>query len=118
MDFMNTVIENAGSSLVVGASFTDWISGKLADFRTIITTALVLIGIVVGVMIIAKNPTVGRVITGVVVGAFIGGLPWIMPAVGEMFRGDINSSGLHMVVENEIQAFSILNFNSNPSQLS
>lgn len=118
MDFMNSVVENAGSSVVIGASLTDWVGGMLTSFKTIISTALILIGLVVGVMIIAKNPTIGRVITGIAVGAFIGGLPWIMPMVGEMFRGDLSSSSYHMVLENEMQAFSILDFSNSHNTLS
>lgn len=109
MEFMN--------SLIVGASLTEWTGNILTSARTLIVTALGIIGLVVAILIIAKNPTMGRVITGILVGAFIAALPWILPAVGEMFRGDIAASGMYSVIENQTQAFLAIEPNSSQSIL-
>ena len=61
-------------------------------------------GIIVAILIIAKNPTVGRAIIGVAVGAFIAGLPWIIPAVGELFRGDVEAAPAPGTVNEQIVA--------------
>ncbi|MGP9587203.1 hypothetical protein ACT3TB_16260 [Micrococcaceae sp. AOP34-BR2-30] len=88
-------------SMIVGVSFTDWFGNIVNEFSALINTLLVVIGVVVAVITIAKNPTVGRSIMGIVVGAFIASLPWLVPAVGGMFQGDIESSGSRTVVEAE-----------------
>lgn len=77
----------------VGSLF-DWAGNTVDRASGLIEAVLIVIGLVVAIMIIVKNPTVGRVIIGIMVGAFIASLPWILPAVGEMFRGDIEASGL------------------------
>lgn len=80
-------------NLIVTGSLTDRLGDLISDANTLVVSLLVVLGIIVAVIIIAKNPTVGRTIIGVCVGAFIAGLPWIIPAVGELFRGDIEGSG-------------------------
>lgn len=102
------------SVVMASSSLTDWIDGMIADARGLITAVLVVVGVVVAILIIVKNPTVGRVITGVVVGAFVSGLPWIIPAVGEMFRGDIQASGHYMIIENHVQALGSLSWKTTP----
>jgi len=102
------------NSVVMGVSLTDWVGGFMSDAKALINTALVLIGLIVAVMFIMKNPSIGRVIMGIMMGAFIGGLPWILPAVGEMFRGDITASGHYMVIENHIQALTAIDPSSTP----
>lgn len=84
-------------------SLTGWIGDFVDDASGLIQAILAVVGVIVAVLIIAKNPTIGRVIVGIMVGAFIASLPWILPAVGEMFRGDIEAAGLApyaLVVEN------------------
>lgn len=71
-----------------------WAGDLVKEAKTLVSAILIVAGIVVAVMIIVKNPTVGRVITGVLVGAFIAGLPWIIPGVGGMLKGDIQASGV------------------------
>lgn len=79
--------------LVVATSLT----GKIGDLTT--NASLLLKGIlsvaalVIAIIIIAKNPTTGRVISGCLIGAFVAGLPWVLPAIGELLRGDIESAG-------------------------
>lgn len=75
-------------------SLTGWIGDFVDEASGLIAAILAVVGVIVAIMIIVKNPTVGRVIIGIMVGAFIASLPWILPAVGEMFRGDIEASGL------------------------
>lgn len=96
------------NSVVMGVSLTDWLGGFFADAKALINAALIIAGVVFAIVFIAKNPSMGRVLMGVVIGAFISGLPWIIPAVGEMFRGDITASGHYIVVENHIQALTAI----------
>jgi len=78
--------------IVVGAGALDWIGDFLTDVDRLVKTALALVGVVVAVLIIAKNPSLGRTISGLVVGAFIWGLPYLVPLVGDMFRSDVSSA--------------------------
>lgn len=78
--------------MIIGNSFTDWAGGFLSDVDSIVKTALALVGVVVAVLIIARNPTVGRSFIGILVGAFIWGLPYLIPMVGEMVRGDVSAA--------------------------
>lgn len=103
------------TSVVMAASLTDWLDGMIADAKGLVVAVLAVIGLVVAILIIAKNPSIGRVITGVIVGAFIAGLPWIIPAVGEMFRGDITASGYSLIIENQAQAFLALDAPKSPA---
>lgn len=78
--------------LVVGAGLLEWVSGLISEFRVVAIAGLGVVGFVVATMIIAKNPSVGRSITGVAVGGFIAALPWLIPAFGEMVRGEVEGS--------------------------
>lgn len=78
--------------LVVGNGFFDWINNLTSDADSTVKTILALVGTVVGVMIIVKNPTVGRSILGIVVGGMIIALPYIIPGMGNMFSNEIESS--------------------------
>lgn len=93
-------------NLVVGAGITGWLDDMIGNIENLVRAFLAVVGLVVAVMIIVKNPTVGRSIIGICVGAFIAGLPWIVPAMGDMFRGDIEGSGAGaphaVVIEEEI----------------
>lgn len=95
-------------SLVIGSGFIDWINGLASNVSSTIGTLLGIAGVVLAIIIIAKNPTVGRVIIGVLIGAFAASLPWLIPAVGEMVRGDVEGSGAgtspyaFVVVEEEV----------------
>lgn len=93
MDLFNNVQLAATDGLVVAASLTDKIGDLTADANNLIKGILVVAGLIIAILIIAKNPSVGRVITGCLVGAFVAGLPWILPAFGEMLRGDIEGAG-------------------------
>lgn len=91
-------------NLVVGAGITGWVEDMVGSVENLVRMILGVVGLIVAVMIIIKNPTVGRSIIGICVGAFIAGLPWIVPAMGDMFRGDIEGSGAgapHAVVVEE-----------------
>lgn len=85
-------MEQILTTSVAGVSLTDWMGNFVGEARGLIIAILSIAGVVIAVMIIIKNPTVGRVIVGVLVGGFVAGLPWIIPAAGEMVRGDINAS--------------------------
>ena len=78
--------------LITGNSFTEWAGGFLSDVDSLVKTALAIVGVVVAVIIISKNPTVGRSVIGIVVGAFIWALPYLIPMVGDMVRGDVSAA--------------------------
>lgn len=77
------------SNFIVAAGLLDWVNDTVSEVDSTIKVILGVVGVIVGVSIIVKNPSIGRVIMGSVVGAFIVSLPWLIPAVGNMFRGDI-----------------------------
>lgn len=90
--------------VVTAGGLTGWAENMVGSVEGLVQMILAVVGLIVAVMIIVKNPSVGRTIIGVVVGAFIAGLPWIIPAVGDLFRGDIEGSGTgtpHAVVIEE-----------------
>lgn len=88
IDLITTATEVAPAA----SGLTGWLDNILNDAENLVTAFCVIAGIVVGILIISKNPGVGRTISGVVVGAFIAGLPWIIPAVGNLFRGDLEAT--------------------------
>lgn len=80
-------------ALIMGSGLTGWAEEMTSDVRSLIIGILGIAGLIVALIIIVKNPTVGRTIIGVCVGAFIAGLPWIIPAVGDLLQGDLVGSG-------------------------
>lgn len=78
--------------IVTGAGALDWIGDFLTDVDGLVKATLAIVGVVVAVLIIVKNPSIGRTITGLVVGGFIWGLPYLIPLVGDMFRSDVSSA--------------------------
>lgn len=81
-------------NLVYQASgLTGWLDGKVDAANGIVTGVCVVAGVLVGIIIIVKRPTFGQAIIGVCVGAFIAGLPWLIPAVGDLFKEDVEASG-------------------------
>lgn len=89
---------------VTADGLVDWFDGKVNEVNGVVTGVCIVVGIIVAILIIAKNPTVGRAIIGVAVGAFIAGLPWIIPAVGELFRGDVEAAPAPGTVNEQIVA--------------
>lgn len=89
------------NNLVVASSLTDWVGDFVGDVGTLIQVILGVVGAIVAVVIIVKNPTVGRSIMGVLVGAFIAALPWLVTNVGEMIRGDVEASAQVSTVDEE-----------------
>lgn len=75
------------------SGLTGWVDDKVGDANSTVVGICVLAGVIVAIIIIVRNPTVGRAIIGVLVGAFIAGLPVIIPGVGQMVQGDIDSAG-------------------------
>lgn len=75
------------------AGLTGWVDDKVSDVSSTVVGICLVAGIIVGILIIVRNPTVGRTIVGVVVGAFIASLPVIIPAAGDLIQGDINAAG-------------------------
>lgn len=80
-------------SMVLGSGFTGWMGDMVSTIDSLVGSILGVVGVILAIIIIAKNPTTGRVIIGIIVGAFAVSLPWVIPAVGDMFRGDIESAG-------------------------
>jgi hypothetical protein len=82
------------ANLVYQASgLTGWLDDKVDSANGIVTGVCVVAGIVIGIVIIVQRPTFGRAILGVCVGAFIAGLPWLIPAVGDLFKEDVEAAG-------------------------
>lgn len=69
-----------------------WVDGKVGEVNSTIATICIAAGVIVAIIIIVKRPTVGSAIGGVAVGAFIGALPWLIPAFGALIRGDVEAA--------------------------
>lgn len=87
------------NNIVVASSLTEWAGNFVDDVDALIKTVLVVVGAIVAVVIIIKNPSVGRSIIGLVVGGFIAALPWLVGAVGGMIRGDVEASAQVITLE-------------------
>lgn len=83
---MNTNLTYQASGLL------GWVDGKVGEVNSTVATICVAAGVIIGIVIIVKNPTVGRSIIGIMVGAFIASLPWLIPGVGAMIRGDVEAA--------------------------
>lgn len=99
------------------AGVTGLLDGLISDADNLIKAVTVVIGTVVAIVIIAKNPTVGRAIIGIVVGAFIASLPWLIPGVGGLFREDIEASPAAVVEEDMFTAADEITDSSTPYTL-
>lgn len=86
------------------AGLTGLLDGLISDADTLIKAVVVVIGTVIAIAIIMKNPTFGRALIGVGVGAFVASLPWLIPAVGGLFREDIEASPAVVVVDEDVVA--------------
>lgn len=82
------------NTLILAQGIFDLGNDLANETSALMKTVLVIIGVIIGCVIIFKNPSFGRVISGVCVGGFIAGLPWIIPAVSQMFQSDIEATSI------------------------
>lgn len=80
-------------ALIVGSSLTSWAEEMTSEVEGLIIGILAIIGLVVAVTYFMRNPSVGRGVIGICMGALIVSLYWLLPAVGGMIRGDIQGAG-------------------------
>lgn len=78
--------------LVVANSLTDWIYDFVSEIDILVKAVLGVAGAILAVLIISKNPTAGRVITGLFVGGVVAALPWLVLGFGDMVRGEVEAS--------------------------
>lgn len=76
----------------------DWANQMISEVRGVFTAACILVGLIVALMIIAAKPhTTGKSIIGLVVGAFIASVPFLIPWLSSLFEKETNAAAIGAV---------------------